>query len=108
MPVEALEEDGDAEPAVPNPEEEDLAAPPDAPRDVVSAVVAQQAASGSVINAVIDEDSAGEMSAPNEEENVVDEVEVLLSRALPDEAPLWAPEVRSLLRGGEGHAYFSN
>ena len=33
MPVEALEEDDDAEPAVPNPEEEDLSAPPDAPRE---------------------------------------------------------------------------
>jgi hypothetical protein len=98
MPVEALDEDCDAEPAVPNPEEEDLAAPPDAPRCVVSSVVAQQAASGGVINAVIDEEIAGEMSAPNEEEDVVDEVDELISRALPVGAPLWAAEVCSLLK----------
>ena len=100
MPVEALEEDGDAEPAVPNPEEEDLATPlvQDAPRDVVSAVVAQQAASGGVINPVINEEIAGEMSAPDEEEDVVDPLNALLSRALPDEAPTWAAEVCSLLK----------
>ena len=80
MPVEALDEDGDAEPAVPNPEEEDLAAPPDAPRGVVSSVVAQQAASGGVINAVIDEEIAGEMSARDEEEDLVDPIEETLGR----------------------------
>ena len=98
MPVEALDEDGDAEPAVPNPEEEDLSAPPDAPREVVSAVVAQQAASGGVINAIVDEEIAGEMSAPDEDEDVVDPLNALLSRALPVGAPLWALEVRSLLK----------
>ena len=82
---------------MPNPEE-DLAAPPDAPREVVSAVVAQQAASGGVINPVINEEIAGEMSAPDEEEDVVDPVAELISRPLPVGAPLWAAEVRSLLK----------
>ena len=98
MPVEALDEDGDAEPAVPNPEEEDLSAPPDAPREVVSAVVAQQAASGGVINAIVDEEIAGEMPASDEEEDVVDPVDELISRPLAVGAPLWLPEVRSLLK----------
>ena len=98
MPVEALDEDIDAEPAVPNPEEEDLAAPPDAPRDVVSAVVAQEVEAQGLRNVIVDDNAVVERApASDEEEDVVDEVEVLLSRKLPVGAPLWAPEVCSLL-----------
>ena len=72
---------------MPNPEEEDLDAALDVPRDVVSTVVAQQAASGGVINVIVDEEIAGEMPASGEEEDLVDAIDELISRALPVGAP---------------------
>ena len=69
MPIEALEEDDDAEPAVPNPGGGDPGSAVDAP-PAVSAVVAQQAAMWGVINANVIDEIAGEMSAPDEEEDV--------------------------------------